>query len=297
MTIAKTMKTNKIVGFRRWLELPAVILAGLVVLGHCPTALAFPPAPYHLVYGLVRDRYGAPLTSAQVQIVLITPSGSACATSILPGFAPGINYQLKIPMDAGQTMDLWQPNALLATSTFKMVVVIAGVTNIPIEMTGGFATIGQPGQSSRVDLTLGVVANGDGLPDAWEYAFMALIGTNVPLSSLNANSVLTPDGRTLRQQYVLGTYPFDPGDTLNITFIGIYYNSPVLRFPTVAGRSYTVQSSSDLKNWSAVPFNLPGDTLGVSYRSYYYAPSVAPVQVYVAPPASSKAQFYRVLVQ
>ena len=168
MTMAKTMKTNKIMGLRRWIAWPAVILAGQMVLGHCPTALAFPPAPYHLVYGLVRDRYGAPLTSGQVKIVLITPSGSSSATTILPGFAPGINYELKVPMDAGQTMDLWQPNALLATSTFKMVVVIGGVTNIPIEMTGNYSIIGQPGQSTRVDLTLGVDANGDGLPDAWE---------------------------------------------------------------------------------------------------------------------------------
>jgi hypothetical protein len=297
MIMAKTMNATQIMGLRRLTTRLAVIPACLVVLCHCLTVLAFPPAPYHLVYGLVRDRYGAPLTSAQVKIVLVTPTGSSCTTTILPGYAPGINYQLKVPMDAGQTMDLWRPDALLAASTFKMVVVIAGVTNIPIEMTGDFKTIGQPGQSTRADLTLGVDANGDGLPDAWEYAFMALIGTNVPLSSLNANSVLTPDGRTMRQQYVLGTYPFDPGDTLNITFVGMYYNSPVLRFPTVAGRSYAVQSSSDLKNWSEVPFNLPGDALGIPYRSYYYAPSVAPVQVYVAPPASHSAQFYRILVQ
>jgi hypothetical protein len=263
-------------------------------------ARAFPPAPYYLIYGEVRDRYGSPLTSPQAQIILQPPSGVSTTATLVPGYAPGVNYQMKVPMDAGQTPDLWQPNALLPAALFRMVVVIGTVTNIPIEMTISNVTyaVGQPGGSARVDLTLGVDANGDGLPDAWELAFLASLGLNVPLSSLTANSILTPDGLTLRQQYLLGTYPFDPGDPLKILFTGLTNGYPVLQFPTVTGRTYTVLGSSDLMNWSPASFVLAGDRPSAPTRGFYYAPNISTVQIYVAPPAGgAHAQFYKLLVQ
>src|SRR5262249_27386252 len=146
---------------------------------------------------------------------------------------------LKIPMDSGATPGLYSPNSLVPGS-YKLMVVVGAVTNLPIEMATNYAVVGQPAKSTRVDLTLGVDANGDGLPDEWENAFLAMLGPNVPLSSLTANSVLTPDGLTLRQQYLLGTALLDPGVSLQTTFLGFNGTSPVLQFRTVTGRTYTV---------------------------------------------------------
>lgn len=262
-----------------------------------PTALANPPAPYNLVYGVVRDKYGTPLTSASAQIVFQTPSGVTLITPVIPGYAPGVNYRLKVPMDSGDTPDLYQPAAQFAAAPFKLVVVINNVTNLPIEMTVSYANLGAPGKSARIDLTLGVDSNGDGIPDAWEYAIMSELGLNLPLSSLNGNTVLTSDGLTLRQQYQYGTYPFNPSEPCQITFAGFNGNSPRLQFPTITGRYYSVLGSSDAKNWNTISFQLPGDAAGSSSRSYYYAPGVGTAEVNVIPSAGAKMQFYRVLVQ
>jgi hypothetical protein len=200
-------------------------------------------------------------------------------------------------MDSGATPDLYSP-ASLVPGPYKLMVVVGAVTNLPIEMATNYAVVGQPAKSTRVDLTLGVDANGDGLPDEWEKAFLAMLDTNIPLSSLTANSVLTPDGLTLRQQYLLGTALLDPGDSLQTTFLGFNGASPVLQFPTVTGRTYTVLGSPDLQNWSPVAFNLASDGVGAPTRAAYLAPSVAPVQVQVVPaPPGTSSQFYRIQVQ
>ncbi len=262
----------------------------------CLSARANPPAPYNLLYGVVRDMYGTPLTSTNALIVLETPGGARVSSAVLPGYAPGVNYRLKAPMDSDSTPDLYRPDALLAQSPFKLYVVINGVTNLPIQMTGSYDTLGQPSKSARIDLTLGVDANGDGIPDQWEAAFLQSLGLNIPLSALNANSILTPDGLTLWQQFVLGTYPFDPADPCLVTFAGFHGNAPILQFPTITGRYYSLLGSSDGKSWTAVPFLFPGDNQTGPARSYYYAPAIATMTVYV-PPSAGQAQFYKVSVQ
>lgn len=270
--------------------------------GFAPGSRGNPPAPYNLLYGVVRDKYGTPLTSASGRIVLETPGGAVVSTAVMPGYAPGVNYQLKVPMDSGDTPDLYRWNALTASAPYKLYVVLNGVTNLPIEMTVNYATLGQPGKSARIDLTLGVDSNGDGIPDAWENAFLASLaamGINPPLlSQLNPNGIYTADGLTLRQQYLFGTYPFNPSQPCLATFAGFKGGSPELLFPTITGRYYSVLASADAEHWNTVSFYLPTDSQSGPARTYYYAPGVATAEVYVVPPGNGvKTQFYRILVQ
>jgi hypothetical protein len=252
-----------------------------------------------LIYGTVRDQYGTPISVAGAQIVAQTPSGLRFTAPIVPGISstPGVNFLLKVPLDAGSAPDLYQPNALLPAAAYKLVVVIGTVTNVPIEIGTNYLSLGQWAKSTRVDLTLGVDSNGDGIPDSWELAFMAMIGTNLPLSSLNGNTILTPDGLTLRQQFILGTVLFDPGNPLRLIFVGFAGSSPILQFPTINGRSYSVLTSPDLRSWSPVYFNLTSEGLGATHP-FYFASGVGTIQVYVAPPPpTTPRQFYRVQVQ
>jgi len=231
---------------------------------------------------------------------LQTPSGQQYVAPISPGVTdvPGVNYKLKVPLDSGSAPDLYQPGVLLPAASYKLFVIIGSVTNVPIEMGSNYFSLGEWAKSARINLTLGVDSNGDGLPDAWEYAFMMMIGTNLPLSSINGNTILTPDGTTLRQNFILGTTLFDPGNPFRVIFIGFNGASPILQFPTISGRSYNIQGSSDLLTWSPVSFKLPTDGLGAPTRSFYFASSTAPIQVYVAPPPLGTArQFYRIQVQ
>jgi hypothetical protein len=277
----------------------AILAAAVAVcaFGLCPPARGIPPAPYHLIYGLARDQYGTPLTSANSSVVLQSLSGVHLTGQIIPGMAAGVNYQIKVPMDAGQTSQLYRPDALLASTPFTMFVVVGTVTNVPIEMTGGCALLGLPGGATRINLTLGVDSNGDGIPDAWEYAYMSALGTNVPLSSLSANSSLA-GGLTLRQAYLLGLPVFDPGVTFQVTLLGFNGSSPVLEFPAMTGRSYTVLGSADLNTWTPLSFNLPADAPGAPARTFFYSSTIQNIQLQVNVPApAASATFLKLLLQ
>ena len=80
----------------RWLVL-AASLAGLIPGSVC----AFPPAPHHLVYGLVRDEMGEPISLNTAQVILESSTGVQIRGLIVPNLEPGVNYRLSVPMDAG----------------------------------------------------------------------------------------------------------------------------------------------------------------------------------------------------
>ncbi len=281
-------------GIRHWRG-TALASAALCLAG-APTVCADPPAPYHLIYGLVRDQYGTPFSST-AQVVLVTPTGVRVLGQLTPGLAPGINYQVKVPMDSGLTPVPYQADALTESAPFKLYVVQNTVTNIPIQMTGDFSSLGQPAGQTRIDLTLGVDSNGDGIPDAWELAFLASLGTNLPLSSLSANMRIGPNGRTLLQQFLLGTAIFDPGDTFQLTLVGFNGASPIVQFPTMTGRSYTVMGSTDAQHWTPVPFLIPAEGPSGPTHTFYFAPGIQTLQVQVLPPAPSSAFFMTVMLQ
>jgi hypothetical protein len=291
------MKANK--QFANQRAALRVLLAGAwLAAGYGPEARANPPAPYNLVFGLVRDSYGTPLASASASILLETPGGVVISAPVLPGYAPGVNYRMAVPMDSATTPDLYLPSALAPEAQFKLFVVLNNATNLPIEMSGNYEALGKPGKAARIDLTLGVDANGDGIPDDWEKAFLAALGLNVPLSSINANSVLAGDGLTLRQEYLYGTYPFNPSHPCLVSFAGFNGAAPILEFPTMTGRYYSVLGSSDAVNWSTVSFLLSTDAPSSPPHNYYYSPGIATLQVFVVPSAeSAPTQFYRILVQ
>src|SRR5258708_3060808 len=202
-----------------------MVVAALLLLP--PAAPAFPPAPHHLIYGTVRDQYGTPLMTSQAQIILETPTGVQLTTTVVPGIGFDMNFQPEVPMDAGLTADPYEPEALLAGAPFKIYVVIGVTTNLPIQMTGNFSQLGQPGQQTRIDLTLGVDSNGDGIPDAWELVFLASIGSNLNLANLTPGLRLTPDGLTLWQEFLAGNYPFDPPEPLILTVVAPNNASPL----------------------------------------------------------------------
>jgi hypothetical protein len=240
---------------------------------------AFPPAPHHTIYGTVRDEYGTPLMTSQAQVVLVTPTGVQIATTIVPGLAPGVNYRLDVPMDAGATADPYEPTALMTAAQYKMLVVVGQTTNLPIQMTGSFSLLGRPAQQTRIDLTLGQDSNGDGIPDAWELAYLAALGSNVSLASLSAGRVLGPSGLTIGQEFIAGYYPYDPADTLTLQILEVNGGPPLLQFTAITGRSYWILGSSDLRAWTPLSFQVPAEGSNALAHSYYFASDVRTVQV------------------
>jgi len=278
---------------RKWSQALSLFVFGLSF-----SALAFPPAPYHLIYGLVRDQYGTPIQNTQVQVLLKTPVGTTHIASIDPGLALGINYVLRVPMDSLVASDLYRSNALVAANDYTMRVIVGGVTNVPIQIPTNYFELGQPAQLTQIDLTLGVDSNHDGIPDAWEQAFLASLGSNLALSNLNAGLVLTHDGRTLWQQYLLGTVLFDPDNPFAIRLVSQNAGQPILEFPTMTGRSYRVLGSFDLRQWSPLQFQLVSEGSGGVVRASYTDPVVEILRIQVVQPGlTNRAQFFKMLLQ
>jgi len=261
-------------------------------------APAFPPVPHHVIYGCVRDEYGTPLTTGGGFVLLETPAGVQIPGTLIPGLAPGVNYQLIVPMDAGLTADAYEPAALKTSAQFKLVVVIGSTTNLPIQMSGNFSALGTPGQQTRLDLTLGVDSNGNGIPDAWEYAFLAALGLDLDLTNLLAGVDYAHDGRTLQQEFFLGTYPFDPTDSFRVSLVALNGASPLLQITTMTGRSYTPLGSADLKTWVPMSFTIPAEGPQGATHSFYYAPDIRTLQVQaIPPPTGPTLRFFRLLLQ
>lgn len=271
-------------------------LAGLLL---AAAALSFPPAPHHLVYGSVRDAMGTPLNSAGAEVLLEAAGRVVARSTIDPGLEPGVNYRLAIPMDSGVTADLYKPGALRPTVPFRMRVRVGNLTYLPIEMTGADNLLTRPGERSRVDLTLGLDSDGDGLPDAWEWALIQMLGGNLTLADINPHDDLDGDGLTNLEEYLAGTYAFDPADGFSLAIAPGPAGRPVVEFTAIRGRSYTLFASHDMQHWTAISFSLPADAPGTPARGFLYAAQTRLIRAQVAPtdPAGVQWRFFKVQVR
>jgi hypothetical protein len=262
------------------------------------SSLAFPPAPHHLLFGLVRDEYGNPLNGDNVELMLETDSGIQARTHVAQLLEPGVNYRLAVPMDAGTTSDLYKPNAVRSTVPFKIKVKVGAMTYLPIEMVADYSRLGRPGDRTLLNLTLGEDSDGDGLPDAWERALIAQSGKTQSLKDIRPEDDLDGDGLSNAKEYVSGNYAFDSKDGLSLKAIGAAQGVTTLEFMALSGRTYTIYSSSDFQKWSATPFRIPAEGTSASSHSNYQSRDVRILQVEVGGESPGQVtQFYKLMVQ
>jgi hypothetical protein len=270
----------------RWLVLVA-LFAGSVTFNR--PAQAYPPAPFHMFFGMLRDEYGTPINVAEAEVILETSSGVQVKTRIIVGIETGANYRLEVPMDAGLMSAPYQPTALRPFASFRIKVKIGKTVYLPIEMRGDYASLGQPGKRTRLNLTLGEDANGDGLPDAWQ----RLINGDLSLVQPNADA---GNGLTYMQTYLAGTYAVDPKGGFALNIVGVTNGVPQLEFLAVTGRTYTLLGSSDLKTWKAMSFRIPANGTNAPARTSFLTDSVKTVQIEAVNPTSEPAPTYFRLV-
>jgi hypothetical protein len=246
---------------------------------------AYPPAPFHLFYGMVRDEYGTPISLTTAEVILETSSGVKIKTTVNPGIETAANYRLEVPMDAGLMAAPYQPTALRPLVPFRIKVRIAGVTYLPIEMVGDYANLGQPGERTRLNLTLGEDSDGDGLPDAWERLINADISQVKPGGDAG-------NGLTYLQTYYAGTYAVAPKDGFSLSIVEYNKGAPLLEFLAVNGRTYTLFGSSDLKTWKAVMFRIPADGTNTAVRASFQTSTVKKVRMEVSTEGSDQPPTY-----
>lgn len=259
-------------------------------------ASAYPPAPPHTLYGTLRDEFGTPLSREDARIVFETENGTVIETRLSPSLATGVNFEILVPMDAGITPDLYRPNAMSPLVPFRLKVNAGGQTYVPIEMTGDLHELGEPAGRTRLDLTLGLDSDGDGLPDAWKDMVAAMSG-DLTRADIRPDDDLDGDGLTNLQEYIAGTYAWDPNDRLALEILRADDGVATLEFVAIDGRTYLIEASRDLATWDPVRFHIPAvDTPGEE-RASYLAPSVRRMEVEVRSDPAPPAMAYRLIVR
>lgn len=285
------MKSN----FRSAGWLQCVVVGGALL--WTAVVQAFPPAPQHTIYGLVRNEYGEPLYVTGARIVFSTATnGVEVSGTIVPGLDPGVNYRLKIPMDSGIAPDSYKATALRPFAPFLIRVKIGTTTYLPMQMSGSYANLGKPAASTRIDLTLGADANQDGLPDAWQQLLLAMLG---PGALTGPNDDADGDGISNWNEYLAGTFAFDPADGFRLNLVPRPNDTPLLEFTVINPRTYTLFSSTNLQTWSPMSFKLPVDGPAAAVRVNFTATDIRLLQVEPQlPPGGANANFfYKVQVQ
>lgn len=278
-------------------SIPHLGLLGLLLaFGVAPGSHAFPPAPHHLLYGVVRDEYGKPLKASGTRVVFETSAGVRYGAAVATGVYSGRNYRLEIPMDAGATADLYRASALRPAAGFRLRVLVGGRTYLPIEMRGDFSLLGQPGEETRLDLTLGEDADGDGLPDAWERALARRLGLDP--ASIQPEEDPDGNGLTNREEYLAATYAYDPANGFTLAIERGPGGVRQLVFTAVPGRNYLIESSPDLARWQSVEFRLAGSSPSTAWKRAHTVESVQPIRAEVSSGVlESPPAFFRLRVE
>ena len=261
------------------------------------TAQAFPPAPFHKIYGVLRDERGNPLGSG-AGIVILSGAGNQEIVRAPSDAAvgPGLNYSLSVPMDAATTPELYTVTALRPSLPFTIRVVRNNVSFVPIQMVGANWTIGQPGGMTRLDLTLGIDSDGDGLPDAWEQDLINsdTTGRFNSLADVRPGDDADGDGLSNLFEYIAGTYALERVDGLTLKIMGVANGQARMQFMGVTGRTYHIKASASLDSFTIQPFST--DPAGTNPSSYFRAADVRMIDVYV-PVGSSPAGFFRLYAE
>lgn len=266
----------------------------LVLLGFAADALAFPPAPPHLIHGIVRDAIGNPLSDGATVILEVSAS-TPISTFVLAQTDSSFNYKLEVPLDSGLDAGLYQATALVPTAPFKLRVRVGKTTYLPMEMTGDVAHVGVPGGHTRIDLTLGVDSDGNGLPDDWEKAVAAQLGRSWAPGQIHPGDPYPGAGMSYQEVYLAGTYAVAPKEGFVLKIQSSPGETPKLAFTAVKGHRYTLQASATLGEWTSVSFRLSSTETDAPIDAYQ-ASDTRRVEIEAPTLGDEPAKFYRLVV-
>lgn len=237
--------------------LPCGILFVLIVsLG---SLHAFPPAPFKTLHGMVRDEYGKALTMDGASVIFSRDGNQVLKVPIQASSLLNQNYQIRLRMDM-QRVGTVKYNDLAQNpgQQFTLAVRINDILYHPIEMSTP-PIVGKPGERVRLNLTLGVDSDGDGIPDAWKISQLYAAGimpdeNGWRFDLLDRDGDFDGDGISNYNEYIAGTYATDSSDFLSLKIVEKQQSSVRLSFYSIIGKTYSLEASSDLKNW--VPVSL-----------------------------------------
>jgi len=278
---------------------PLILLLSLLSLLSSLTALAFPPAPYYTLYGMVRDQVGQTLTAEGAEVVLLKEGVEIGRTPITANRIDQ-SYELNVRMDQTRSgTALYSDKAVSVGGLFSLVVEMNGSTFYPIEVSGTLEA-GNGGDRTRLDLTLGEDSDGDGLPDVWEQWQLYQAGQypaadgSWDLSQISANGDFDGDGQSDGFEYIAGTFAGDATEVFGLEIKEKLAGNVRLEFYAITGKTYTIERSSDMLEWTRV--NFATESAQNTPAAGHVAAGVGQVPVFLTP-ASDAKEFYRLSVR
>jgi hypothetical protein len=264
---------------------------------------AFPPAPFHTIYGDVRDDHGVLIPAAGAAVVMSQGGVQRMREQLTAISGADFNYELRMRMDMGRSLTATYSSLVVSTaSAYTLAVDIGGVLYHPIEITTTPPTVGAPAARVRLNLTLGVDSDGDGLPDAWEesqlYQAGHLPGENGwDLSLLDSDGDLDKDGLSNGTEYIAGTYAGDATSTISMVIREKVGENVRLETYAIFGKSYTIESSTDLKIWAAASFSLadPAGEAPAEFQASLVSPVTGVTSLYAKGTAATT--YYRLNIR
>lgn len=266
---------------------------------YAPPALhAYPPAPNYTIFGVVRDQVGATLAVDGAEIILLRDNVEIGRAPIFKDLRLDSNYELSIRIDQARgTTRIYSTKAVAPLGIFSLKIVMNGQNFFPIEANGTLR-VGNGGERVRLDLNLGVDANNDGLPDAWQEWVLYQAGRRPGSAGWDINLVtkngdFDGDGVSNFLEYIAGTFGGDATERFELRLINKTETEVSFNFFAITGKVYGIEQSSNLQTWTAVPFaTVSGGTTVNLYRAS--AVGVTPAFVAVS---AGQSRFYRLTVR
>jgi hypothetical protein len=263
-----------------------------------PRAAAFPPAPFYTLYGIVRDQVGATLEAEGAEIVLIRDNVEIGRAPVWQQLNGDKNYELALRLDhARPDTRTYSTRTVPRAGLFTLYVSLNGRRVQPIEVAGNLRA-GSGGEHVRIDLTLGVDTDHDGLPDAWEEWQLHQAGHRPgspgwSLAAITRDGDYDGDGVSNFSEYVAGTFAGDATQRFELRITGKTAGRVAFEFYAITGKTYGIEQSTDLRTWSPAAFST---AVGAGAATSWRATAVGVQPAFVTTDAGP-TRFFRLTVR
>lgn len=197
------------------------------------------PEPANIYYGLARDLWGKPLTSADRAVVIVRRNATnEIARTDVFGAGPGQpNFVLRIPLDNGVGAP-YSPAAALAGDAVTLVVLINGVEHPAYSVA---PPIGSRATVRQLDIMANDDLDRDGMSDSWERWY---VGSTCAQPDRDDDG----DGQTNLAEFIAGTDPLASDSVTRIEVIPTRPHQAVLNWIHLA-------DTDDVLEWTDSPFH------------------------------------------